>query len=330
MRPLHSILPVAVLVATAAAQDQATTLAAACDRADLVVTATVVRATDPSPQWHRMEWRVDQALKGDPGAEFSLLEPAGACCGRSLFALAVGDRRLLFLTRTGRTLHPFGGSRGVVPTTVALTDHVRRLLAATTTAGRTALLARSLDAAEPRIAHDAAHALAAMPTLDLGGDDRDRACAALRLALTRGQTTAASLIEVIARTADITTLDEVLPIYLAETRDDRARMLRQGLARVQPELLADRLPAHLAGDRHRELRAAELLRQAGGQTAVAAMRQLLSRTGCPRVKLCLTEGLLAAGTGATSLRRDVPQPVLELARRRTSKATLRTIDPTIR
>ena len=60
---LLSLLPTAF----AGAQDQATTLLAASRRADVVVRATVLAATDPTPEWHRLQFRRDAVLKGAVG-----------------------------------------------------------------------------------------------------------------------------------------------------------------------------------------------------------------------------------------------------------------------
>lgn len=311
----------------AVAQEQATTLAAACDRSDVVVLATVTAVADPSPAWHRLVWRTDEVLAGQIGATLTLLEPAGACCGRSLFALGLGDRRLLFLRRAGQTLHPFGGSRGVVVPTAGILAHARALLAAPAPAARAALLAASLGHAEPRVALDAAHALAAMPALELGPPALRRVRDALTLAVRRGLTSAAPLLDVTVRTADPALLDTALALYLEEPRRGSARLLRRGLARAEPALLTGRLPAHLRGDPAAELRAAELLRAMPGHHGEAALSALLASTDCPRVQLCAAEGLLAAGRPARALRASVPAAVLELAERRVAAVRFRSIRP---
>jgi len=331
MKPGFACLLAAIaLLGTASAQDQATTLASASQRADVIVVATVTAATDPSPEWHRLQWRTNLVLDGQIGSSFALIERAGACCGRSLFALGAGDQRLLFLQRTGPRLHPLGGARGVAPAVAGVVSHVQALLAAPTAAARAKLLAARLADPEPRIAHDAAHALASMPELTLDATDRGRVAAALQLAIARGQTTAASLIEAASRCADPALIDGIVPLYLTVKRADRARLLRRGLARVRPELLADRLAMHAGNDRARQLRAAELLRKLPGHRAQSAMHDLLHQTTCPRVKLCLSEGLIAAGTRAVTLESTVPPAVLELAQRRVTAARFRSVQPTAR
>src|SRR5690606_28187413 len=103
------------------------------------------------PEWHRFEFVTERALRGRPGDRFAVLEPAGACCGRSLFALQTGDRCLLFLRRTGALLHPLGGARGVLPADAAVVAHTEALLAAADDRQRTALLAAALGSDAARV-----------------------------------------------------------------------------------------------------------------------------------------------------------------------------------
>lgn len=329
MKPMISAL---LLLSTPflGAQDRATTLAAACDKSAVIVLATVTAATDPSPAWHRLVFRSDEVLSGQVAAQFTLLEPAGACCGRSLFALNVGDQRLMFLTRTGATMHLFGGARGVLSPDPAVLAHVRALLSSPAPATRAQLLASSLEHPVTRIALDAAHALAAMPTLVLSAPDLARVTHALELAVHRGWTQAAPLVDITVRHADATTIDAVLPLYLREARADRASLLRRGLSRMPPALLIGRLPAHLGqqlGKAGIELRAAQLLRKVPGHHGQAALSVLLRQTSCPRVQLCASEALLSTGTPANALRSTVPAPILELAERRIASVRFRSIDP---
>ncbi|MBZ0152596.1 MAG: hypothetical protein K8J09_13810, partial [Planctomycetes bacterium] len=69
-RHLGTVLLTLSTLGRAAAQDAGSTLAALAERADLVVRATVVAATDPSPQWHRMQFASVQVLKGTAAATF--------------------------------------------------------------------------------------------------------------------------------------------------------------------------------------------------------------------------------------------------------------------
>lgn len=326
----RSFVAAVLAVTTLPGQDQATPLATACDKADVIVVATVTVETDPSPEWHRLAFRLDEVLRGPAPSTFELMEPAGACCGRSLFALQPGDQRLLFLRRTGPVLHPFGGGRGVLPPTPTVLAHVRALLQAPDAAARVAVLLTGLDSAEPRVADDAAHALASAPNLRLDAAGRAHVADALAAAVDAGSTRAAALVDVALRSADAGGLDMVLDLYLATPRDDQARLLRTGLGRVSSAMLTARLPGLCRGQRTRELRGAELLCDIGDANANAALDGILTSTQCPRVQLCTVEGLLAAGAEPKTLRQRVPAAVLALAERRRNHPTFRAIRPDLR
>lgn len=320
----------AALMAAASlpAQDQATTLLAAARAADVVVVAKVTAATDPSPAWHRLQFATLTAVKGNAPAEFAVLEPAGACCGRSLFALTVGEQRLLFLRRSGATWHPFGGARGVVPATPEVIAHVRSLLAAANDQALAQLLANALLHAEPRIADDAAHALAVLPALSLSPSARAMVAECLQAATARGTTRIAALAEIVARQPTADLLDAVLPLYLDSERSDHARLLRRALARSDGEAIATRLPL-FTNEARRAVRAAELLVELPTPQAQAALDGLLQQHGHPRVALCIAESLLASGVRAEQLATRIPAPVLELAQQRLqAQRRFRTIDPT--
>jgi hypothetical protein len=317
-----------LLSLTAAAQDQATTLLSLARRADVVVRATVTQTLQPTPQWLQLTLRADEVLKGAASATFLLTEPAGQCCGRSLFALQVGDERLLFLKRTGPTLHTLGGGRGVMPATADVVAHTQALLLAGDASDLARLLAQQLDSAEPRIAHDAAAALASLPDLSLARRERGQVVASLYAAVQRGSTNAAALAEVAARVGDAQMVDAVLPLYMGARRDDHADLLRRALTRCSPGLVAERMPIFVGATRQRNLRAAKLLQELPPRLAQAAMTDLLSRSGHPQVKLHLCEGLLAAGVSEAALRPLVPAVVLRVATaRRQQRPTFRNIDP---
>lgn len=315
-----------VLAAAAAGQDQATTLLALARGADAVVCAQVVAATDPSPEWRRLQLTTETALAGAAPASFAVLEPAGACCGRSLFALQPGDRRLLFLRRAGATWHPLGGARGVVPNEPALVAHVQQLLAAANDAALAHLLAQGLAHDEPRIADDAAHALAARPQLALTPADRAAVAVALQTSLARRTARSAPLADVAARLGDDQSVDALLTGYLDAAPDDQARLLRDALRRCTSPALPARLALHL--DERRALRAAELLLALPAGDAQTVLGNLLQRTAQPRVQLLVAQALLASGAAGQALAARFPAPVLELAARRDREPRrFRTIDP---
>lgn len=308
---------IGALLAAAAllpAQDQATTLLEAVRRADAIVVATVTAATDPSPEWHRLELRVDRNLHGSLGSTFVMLEPAGACCGRSLFALQAGDRQLLFLSRRGATWHPFGGGRGVLPPSQALLDHVAALLAATDDAARAALLGANLDSGELRIARDAALALAGLPVLPTGVDGK--IATELQRAVADAQTTAPALLDIALRRGSQPLLATAVASYLDAPRDDQARLLRQRLAAHAPSAVLDDLLQRRDADPTRQIRTAELLAALPAAETAPILRHLLAGDAHPRAKLHLTEALLAAGHRAETLAEFVPGPVLRLAEER--------------
>jgi hypothetical protein len=327
---LRSALCLACLTPAAPlpAQGPATTLLAGCQRAEVIVRATVLTATDPSPEWHRLSFRANELLHGTLGETFELLEPAGACCGRSLFALQPGQHCLLFLRRTGPLLHPFGGSRGVLADEPELVQAVRELLGAATDAARGQRLIGQLQHVDPRVAADAAQALATLPALALSVNDRDALGSALLSALQRRATTAAPLLDAVVRLQDPALLDRLLPAYLDTDLADQARLWRQGLGRASAPMLTDRLPMFVGTDAVRQLRAAELLAELPAMDTMAALQNLLQTSGCPRVKLCASEALLAGGAVANSLEPFVPAPILELAqRRRQAPRAFRSIRP---
>jgi hypothetical protein len=225
-------------------------------------------------------------------------------------------------------LHPFGGSRGVLPDEPMLVQAVRELLGAPTDAARAQRLVQQLQHDDPRVAGDAAQALATLPVLTLAGSDRDALGTALLTALQRRATTAAPLLDAAVRLQDPALLDQVLPTYLASERDDQARLLRLGLGRAPVSMLTERLPMFVGADDARQLRAAELLADLPATDSMPALQNLVQSTGCPRVKLCASEALLGFGASAGSLSPFVPEAILELAqRRRQAPRAFRSIRP---
>lgn len=316
MRSFVRSVLVLALAAAPAAQDQATTLLHCGQSADVVVRATVLAATDPTPEFHRLRFARAELLKGDVGATFELLEPAGACCGRALFALQPGEGVLLFLRRTGVVLHPLGGARGVLADRPDVVAAVRDLLAAGDDAARATRLVAQLDHGDPRVAADAAHALATLPTLQLDAVQRDAVASALQLAALRHRTTLPPLLDAALRTADAAAIDHLLPVYLGAGRDDTAALLRRRLAGLAPTAIASRLPGLVGDDAARQLRAAELLAELPVAEGTGPLQALLTTSPCPRVKLCASRALLDAGADAAELVPFVPTPILELAERR--------------
>jgi len=312
----------------AAGQQQQATLAALTRRADAVVRASVTRSLLVTPAWRRVELRTDAVLKGDAPTTFALTEPAGRCCGRSLFALQAGDERLLFLRRVGPTLHLIGGERGQLPATAALAAHVRALLDAGAGVELGRLLVRQLADADPRVADDAAAALAKLPDLSLTAVERAEVAASLTAAVQRGATSAAPLADVVARQGDGAAVDALLPLLLGARRADQAALLQRALTRCPPPVVAERVALYVGRGRRGDVRAAALLAALPASAAQPAMAALLSRPAHPQVKLTLCAGLLEAGVPAAALTPLVPAVVLKMAiARRAERPRLRNILP---
>lgn len=307
-------------VGVAPAQDGASTLVANLANADAVVVATVAEHETTLQGLLRVRMTVATTIAGAPPAAFVLTEPAGACCGRSLFALTQGDVRLAFLRRRGPTWHVVGGPRGLLPATEEVVAHVRALAANPSGAARTTLLVAALADPEPRIADDAALALAAQPELALDQTAKAQVGAALMRELDRGSFRAAPLLEVAARTADAGLRDALLDRFLASPRDDEAALLANGLLRAP---VAGTIELAIAGatDERRGLRAAELVSGLGGDAAVAAGFGLLGRTAAPRVQLRVCEELLARGVPPAQLQ-AAPRAVVDGARKRLAARSL--------
>jgi hypothetical protein len=317
-----------LLAQLAPAQDQASSLARLCQTADVIVRATVTSSVFATPELHQLSLQPNQVLKGQPGSSFTLTEPAGQCCGRSLFALEVGDTRILFLRRLGPTLHTLGGGRGVLAATPDLLTHLQALLATTSTNAMAHLLAANVDHPEPRIADDAALALATLPNLSLTMLERSKLTACLAQSVQRGWTRTAALADVAARLGDASMVDSVMPVYLQASRDDQALLLKNALKRCPSQLIAERLAMHVGNARRANLRAATLLTELPPAAAHAAMANMLQRPNHPEVQLHLCEGLLAAGVASASLSPMVPEALLQLATKRlTRRPTFRNINP---
>ncbi len=325
MNPTCRPLLVAALLLTPVTA-QGPTLRSALQGAELVVTARVVAATDPSPEWHRLDFEVVSTFVGTAPTTLQVLEPAGACCGRSLFALQVGDERLLFLRRVGPHWHPFGGAAGVLPAAPALLAHVARLQAAATPQSLVRTLVDALASEETRVADDAAATLAVLPAGALVGLDHAAIAGALQQALAIGNVRSAPLADVAVRSSDPALLDTVIAAYVAEPAADRARLLRHALRRADAAIVTHRAPA-LVHDDEAALRVAELFCELPSPHADQALAAMLPRAH-PRVALCAVEGLLARGARLVDLEPLVPAPVLELAERtRRQPARFRAIEP---
>lgn len=312
MKPFPCMLALAATVALTA-QDQATTLLAATQQAQVVVRATVLSASDPSPDWHRVSFRSLEVLSGNLATEFVLLEPAGACCGRSLFAMSAGEQYLLFLRREGPRWHSVGGSRGILADDPALTAHVRSLLQAGSAAATKQVLVQGLAANLPRITDDAALALASLPQLQLQAGDRTQIAACLQEAVAHGRALAPSLADILVRDGGSDAIDTLLPLYLRTPHCGQASMLQRALGRCPSSSLLQRLPLHLDDHAGRCLRAIDLLADLDGAEAIAGIEGLLRTHRDVRVQFHAATTLLQRDVSPARLRLSAPAPLVELA-----------------
>lgn len=313
----RTVLFTALLLPALAAQDEATTLQQLAQRADAVVVATVLRASDPSPEFHRLEFRRDAVLGGAVAAEFALLEPAGRCCGRALWSLAPGQQRLLFLQRQGPTLHVLAGERGVAPAAPQLLAHVRDLLAARDDAAATAdLLATALQLGDSRVRDDAILALPALPTAPAPARATPGLLAALSDELPQASTLLPALLATTRRLQVTEAAPLLVPTCLTTTREDVAALTRATLQALPPDPVYAGLLQYWPESDAARLRAAELLTGLDGVRAAPLLQRLLTETTTPRVCLAAAEGLLIHGAAPATLQARVAAPVLELAQRR--------------
>ncbi|MEC7584060.1 MAG: hypothetical protein VYE77_07060 [Planctomycetota bacterium] len=301
------------------AQQQATTLLALSQRADVVALATVTANTDPSPALRRVAFRLDRAFKGSVPGHFALIEGAGRCCGRALVGTIPTQQYLLFLQRKGPTLHPLGGERGLVRPDARLLGHIEALLGATTHTAQQDVLVDALDSPDRRIRADAALALQVLPTLTNRGATTSKVMAALRRELPEGSTLVPSLLDVTLRTDPDSAATALTDIYLETKRPDTSKLLRATLCRLPAQRVRDQLlQANVINrqDLEPRLRAAELLQSMPAPDNIRILDLMLAKAERPRLELAITEALLAAKVPATQLRTRVATPVLELAQKR--------------
>ncbi len=313
---LGSMLAVGV-TAGLAAQQQASTVFALQQRAPIVVAATALEATDPSPEWHRLSFRSDEVLRGAPGAMFELREPAGRCCGRALFTLVPGATYLLFLERGDHGLAMLAGDRGAIALTPPLFAHVRALLAnGTDPAASARVLAAALDHPEPRVRDDAAMALATLTGLRRDPIVHARVLAALTAQLPMPTTRLPSLAIAAARTDPVDAAATLVPIYLDAASPDAVRTLLPVLLQLPATSLGNAIAGNGPTTEPALVRALELLARTPAPANLPLLDRLLTTANTPRVALAAAEALLAHGRSVATLRGQVPPAVLDLAERR--------------
>ncbi len=328
IRKLCAALAAAFAATFLPAQEDATTLAGLCGDAGLVVLVDVLARIDPTPDTHAMRFAPRLVLKGqDPGL-FEVREPAGACCGRTLFGLLPGSRHLLFLRAHDGAFHLQGGARGLAGGDAATVGHVQALLAADG-AARTALLASTLEHGDARLRRDAALSLWRLPELA-------SAPPAVRQAVERAALVALDgpadsvlpyLTAAAARSGSTAVLEGLIDAYVTGERSELRQLLRTGLPAFGEEQAAAALAARLPRDDDGRMRGIALLADLDCRPARAALVQVLRARPGPRVQLTAARVLLAQGEQPANLLPLVPQAVLEAAALPPPPPPLRVIRP---
>jgi hypothetical protein len=307
-------------------QQEATTLAALSNKADSIVVATAIAATDPSPDFHRIEFRTEQSLKGTVSGTFAVLEPAGRCCGRALGTLAIGDRVLAFLSQRGGALHPLGGDRGVIQGSDALIAHVQSLLQSGTPDRKGALLATALTSADARVRADAALALAQLPTAPLDAASQAKVLAALDQELAAGTNRIPALVTASVRFVGDAAAPTLVRAYVHTAAEDHAMALGRGLLQLSATSVHQALAAEALPDAVAQQRACELASAKPDPISIPMLTRMLDAQ--PRVALAAAEALLATGVAPTTLAPRTDAAVLETAVQRRSKLPqLRAVAP---
>lgn len=299
------------------AQQQATTLFTLAESADVVVIATAIAASDPSVDFHRIEFHTDQVLKGSAGESFAILEPAGRCCGRALSAMTIGDQVIAFLDYRGPGLHPLGGSRGISLATPEIVAHVRQLLAAQNQKSYGEILASGLSNPDQRVRIDAALALAALPSTRLGATANQQILSALQIELQAASASLPAMIDASVRFLGDAAATTLVQSLLTTDDDSVSNLMTRGLARlsgdsVHQSLMVAALPNPLA-----QQRACELAACIPNALSLPMLRILLTQS--PRVALAASEALLANGVSAESIAPLTDSEVLKVAVERHSQ-----------
>ena len=313
---LRAILAIGVL-SPLCAQQQATTLLRLSREADAVAVATATAFSDPSPEWHRVEFRADETLAGSVGAAFSTLEPAGRCCGNALFSVQPGAQYVVFLSKRGGAVHPLGGDRGILPASAELVAHVRALVANQGDArSETNLLAASLDNVDERIRTDAALALASHATPVTDAEAKASLRAALRLDTQQPTTRLPALATATARAEGRDAADCILPLYLETSAEGAATALQRTLLSLPADEVAAAARRCNLADQTAALRTASLFEERAHPSQLDLLQRMLQSAKRPKVAAAVTQAMLAHDVSEESLRHRVPDAVLQVAKSR--------------
>lgn len=312
MNHVFRILSTAWLAATAClAQAEATTLSALSLESDHVVVALATHRADPDDSIIRVAFERLEDLKGTAPRQFSLSEPAGACCSQLLFTIDPGERVVLFLDRLGPRLHLRGGSRAGLEASQLVVDHVRSLCSTVDPVLHAGLLADALASEDARIRTDAALALAAAPVLPQAAPALEARIVERLGSGTRNLTPdIPALLRIGARMDLPTARRALLASYLDTVPQDDARALRMWIASYPAASVATDLATLDLEDEGRTARAARLLAELPAAEALPVLQRLARRplgagAGHEVARALATHGVLTARTLDGPV---VPQP----------------------
>lgn len=309
-----------------AAQDQATTLARLCGRADTVAVLRVLQVRETAGR-RKVLFAVAEVLRGEkPRSPFPLTEPAGRACGHALRGLLPGRSVVAFLRLPGPRLAA-PSARSLAPFAPRLLAHVRGLLAARDAAARRRLLLGGLSSPDQRVRRDAELELVLAPGLEhLDPAGRARLVSALRARLSEGADTVPALALAAARARAIEALDVLLPFYLEGRRPALDRALLETFSRFDPEAVVRRTVAAAAADGPRAARALDVMLALSPHPAVAVGLRAMLRSPDRAVAAGAAAALLARGAHRAELARRVPASVLRAAEaRRRARPRFRSI-----
>ncbi len=296
-------------------QQQASTLLRLADTADAVAVATMTAATDPSPEWRRVTFHVDESLKGALGASFSALEPAGRCCGNALYSVEPGETYVVFLQMRGGAAHPIAGERGLVKATAEIVAHVKRLIQSRgDEAAQVRALAQCLSHDDPRIAQDAALALGSHPHAVTDEPSRELLRTALRHHAHTASTALPSLALAVARADGDQAASQLFSLYLEAPTEDGAKALRRALESLPTTSVAAAARSCPTQDEAQIVRAANLLEQRADPAQLDVLQRMLRQAERANSKAAVACALLANGIEPSQLAGQVDEAVLEASK----------------
>jgi hypothetical protein len=313
--PVHAFAAFLLMV-SAAAQDDATTLHDLADRADWIAVVEVRGPASDDGRDHAVGLRALRSLRGEGPASFELREPCGHTCGRALHGLEAGTRLLAFLRRNeGGVRLATSSARGLPLAEPQLVAHVEALLRAGE-AERIELLTAALASADARVRRDAAAVLPHLRGLErANAGQRARIAAALGGALASADPGCVGLARTAQRLRLVEAIDPLLGAYLGDGQPGLAPLLLDVLPRIDPARTAEHLAANLPSARGPRLRAAELLARLDTPAARTPLLQL-ARGDERDVAIRAAAGLLAAGVDAAALARETSADLVQAAQRR--------------